>query len=220
MDDFLESCKDAVLNGDRERAVELAGRVVAGEYDVFDAIEKGFSAGIRQAGVLWETGEYFLPELAFSAEVMKASMEVLGTVLLRGGYRGVDGPAVVIGTVQGDIHDIGKSLVSTLLSANGFHVVDLGADVPHERFAEELRATRASLLCMSALLTTTMVGQDRVIRLLRNDGLRDRVKVMVGGAPTSSEWASRIGADAYASDAVEAVRVAKELLSNGTGRSK
>jgi trimethylamine corrinoid protein len=212
MNDFLKNCEAAVLKGDRDQAVGLAQRVAAGEHDVLDAIENGFSAGIRGAGELWEKGEYFLPELAFSAEVMKSAMEILRPALLESGSGDVDGRTVVIGTVQGDIHDIGKSLVSTLLSANGFNVIDLGADIQHDRFVEETRAHNANLVCMSALLTTTMTGQGRVIALLEESELRDRVRVLVGGAPTNAAWAKQIGADAYAADAIDAVRVAEGLL--------
>lgn len=212
MSDFLNKCELAVLEGDRDQAVGLARRAAAGEHDVLDAIENGFSAGIRGAGELWEKGEYFLPELAFSAEVMKSAMEILRPVLLESGSARVDGRTVIIGTVQGDIHDIGKSLVSTLLTANGFNVVDLGADTPHERFVEETRAHNANLVCMSALLTTTMTGQGRVVALLEERDLRGGVRVLVGGAPANAAWARQIGADAYAADAIEAVRVAEDLL--------
>jgi corrinoid protein of di/trimethylamine methyltransferase len=212
MDTFLEDCSRAVLKGDRDAAVELARRTAAGEYDVMEAIEKGFSAGIRSAGELWEQGEYFLPELAFSAEVMKAAMEVLEPVLATSGAQGVDRRTVVIGTVKGDIHDIGKSLVSTMLSASGFNVIDLGADVPYQSFVDAAGKDGARLVCMSALLTTTMTGQKRVVELLDESGLRAGVRVLVGGAPTSPTWASQIGADAYASDAVDAVRVATRLM--------
>jgi trimethylamine corrinoid protein len=206
-----------VLKGDREAATDLAARAIAGEHDVLDAIENGFSAGIRGAGELWEKGEYFLPELAFSAEVMKAAMETLEPALLGSKGPGANERTVVIGTVKGDIHDIGKSLVSTMLSANGFKVVDLGADVPHEKFVDEATSHRARLVCMSALLTTTMTGQKRVVDLLRDGGLRDRVGVLVGGAPTSGSWAEQIGADAWASDAVDAVRAAREWFDNHDG---
>jgi corrinoid protein of di/trimethylamine methyltransferase len=212
MNSFLKDCEDAVLNGHREQAVALAKRAVSDGIDLLDAVENGFSAGIRRAGDLWEKGEYFLPELAFSAEVMKAAMDIVKPALLKS--RSADSVArtVVIGTVQGDIHDIGKSLVSTLLSANGYNVVDLGADVPHVRFVEEVQHHGAELVCMSALLTTTMTGQGRVISMLEKQGLRGRTKIMVGGAPANSSWARQIGADAYAADAVEAVRTARELL--------
>jgi trimethylamine corrinoid protein len=213
MEQFLNSCRQAVLKGDRDGAVALAEQAVADGFDLLEAVENGFSAGIRGAGDLWEKGEYFLPELAFSAEVMKAAMDVIKPALLKTGHGDAVGRTVIIGTVQGDIHDIGKSLVSTLLSANGFHVVDLGADVPHDRFVEESGSTGAELLCMSALLTTTMTGQKSVITKITEKGLREKLKVMVGGAPATDSWARQIGADAYAADAVEAVRVARKLLS-------
>jgi corrinoid protein of di/trimethylamine methyltransferase len=219
MDEFLKRCRDAVLKGERDLALDLASRAVAGDHDVLDAIENGFSAGIRGAGELWERGEYFLPELAFSAEVMKAAMEILEPALSSAGVEGANGRTIVIGTVQGDIHDIGKSLVSTMLSASGFRVVDLGADVSHQRFVDEAKRRNAGLLCMSALLTTTMTGQGRVVELLRESGLRDSLRVLVGGAPTSVSWAERIGADAWAADAVDAVRVARELFGQHEGHS-
>jgi corrinoid protein of di/trimethylamine methyltransferase len=212
MGTFLEACAQAVLKGDREAAVDLARRTAAGEHDVMEAIEKGFSAGIRSAGELWEQGEYFLPELAFSAEVMKAAMEILRPALSASGAQGTEERTVVIGTVKGDIHDIGKSLVSTMLSANGFNVIDLGADVPYQSFVDAASDGGARLVCMSALLTTTMTGQKRVVELLAESGMRDGVRVLVGGAPTSPTWASQIGADAYASDAVDAVRTATRLM--------
>ena len=212
MEQFLRSCADAVLKGDKQAAVSLAQKAVAEKIDLLDAVERGFSAGIRAAGDLWEKGEYFLPELAFSAEVMKAAMDVIKPALFHSKDSGSAGHTVVIGTVQGDIHDIGKSLVSTLLSANGFDVVDLGADVPHDAFVDAARRHGAALVCMSALLTTTMTGQERVIAKITGNGLRETTRIMVGGAPANATWARQIGADAYASDAVEAVRVARKLL--------
>jgi trimethylamine corrinoid protein len=213
MEKFLKDCEEAVLTGNRENAVALAKRAVGDGIDLLDAIENGFSAGIRRAGDLWEKGEYFLPELAFSAEVMKAAMDIVKPALLKSQSADSLARTVVIGTVQGDIHDIGKSLVSTLMSANGYNVVDLGADVPHTRFVDEAAHHNAELICMSALLTTTMTGQGRVISMLNERGLRDKMKVLVGGAPANSSWARQIGADAYAADAVGAVRTARELLS-------
>ena len=213
MDDFLTRCKQAVLEGDREKAVHLAREGLDSNLDVLDVIENGFSQGIRRAGELWESGDYFLPELAFSAETMKAAMEVLRPALLGRLSKEKSKGIVVIGTIQGDIHDIGKTLVATMLAANGYRVIDLGADVPYERFVEEAKSLEADLVCMSALLTTTMIGHKEVIQKLKDAGLRDRVNVLVGGAPTSGAWASEIGADGYAENAVEAVHMADALLS-------
>jgi methanogenic corrinoid protein MtbC1 len=133
-------------------------------------------------------------------------MEVLQPALRAGARQAGAKGVVVIGTVQGDIHDIGKTLVATLLSANGYEVIDLGADVPHERFIEKIREHRPDFLCMSALLTTTMSGQRRVIEMLEHEGVRSRIRVVVGGAPTSAEWAADIGADGHAASAAAATR--------------
>jgi corrinoid protein of di/trimethylamine methyltransferase len=212
MDEFLSQCRDAVLSGEKERSADLASLALAKGYDILSVIENGFSIGVRRAGKLWEEGEYFLPELAFSAEAMKAAMEVLKPALAGSGGPNRSKATAVIGTVQGDIHDIGKTLVATMLAADGFRVIDLGGDVPHGRFLDEITSSRAGLLCMSALLTTTMTGQKAVIQQLESEGLRDGIKVMVGGAPTSAAWAQDIGADGYAENAVEAVREANSLL--------
>jgi corrinoid protein of di/trimethylamine methyltransferase len=211
MHDFLEQCHRAVLDGDAESARALAERTLADKRDLLETIERGFASGIREAGRRWETGEYFLPELAFSAEAMKAAMAVLDPALAEGARAGSSRGVVVIGTVQGDIHDIGKSLVATLLAANGYQVVDLGADVAHSRFVEEVSHYGADFLCMSALLTTTMSGQRDVIEMLSEGGLRERVRVVVGGAPTSAEWAREIGADGHAPSAAAAPAVLASL---------
>ncbi len=213
MEEFLVQCEEAVLKGDKIRATELAETVLKKGYDVLETIENGFSKGIHRAGELWEQGEYFLPELAFSADAMKAAMEKLQPALLEGGGKNQSRGTVVIGTIQGDIHDIGKTLVATMLAASGYSVVDLGADVAYSRFVEEAQKQNAHLLCMSALLTTTMAGQGLVVKQLREKGLKEKVKVLVGGAPTSAAWAQEIGADGYAENAVEAVHVANALLS-------
>jgi corrinoid protein of di/trimethylamine methyltransferase len=212
--DFLEQCADAVLKGDRDTASRLAREALDRRLDPVEVVEKGFAVGIREAGRLWEAGDYFLPELAFSAEAMKAAVELLSPALGGTSPHTTAKGTVIIGTIQGDIHDIGKTLVGTMLAASGYRVVDLGADVAYDRFVDEARNEAADLVCMSALLTTTMVGQKEVIRLLREAGLRDRVRVLVGGAPTSAEWAGEIGADGHADNAVEAVHVADQLLAS------
>jgi corrinoid protein of di/trimethylamine methyltransferase len=213
MKTFLAQCAEAVLKGDKSLAMNLASSVLDGDRNALDVIENGFSQGIRKAGELWEKGEYFLPELAFSAEAMKAAMEVLQPALLAGDEQSKSRGKVVIGTIQGDIHDIGKTLVATMLAANGYNVLDLGADVAYAKFVEEASKHDAQLVCMSALLTTTMAGQGQVIEQLKENGLRDKVKVLVGGAPTNSSWAEEIGADGYAENAIAAVQKADSLLS-------
>jgi corrinoid protein of di/trimethylamine methyltransferase len=214
MNDFLKRCAAAVLDGDKAAAADLAREAREARDDGVDllrAIEEGFAAGVREAGGRFEAGEYFLPELAFSAEAMKAAMGVLEPALRERGEHHSRG-TVLIGTVRGDIHDIGKSLVATMLLANNFHVVDLGCDVAGERFVDETRRLSPDLVCLSALLTTTMSAQADVVAMLEESGLRDRVKVLVGGAPTSAEWARQIGADAHAPNAVAAVETAGALV--------
>ncbi len=213
MDEFLEQCGEAVLKGDKALAADLASSALDKSFDLLGIIENGFSRGIREAGEKWEKGEYFLPELAFSAEAMKTAMEVLKPSLLKSETQNRSRGIIVIGTVQGDIHDIGKTLVATMLAANGYNVIDLGADVPHDLLLKEAIKEDVQLLCMSALLTTTMAGQAYIIEQLKEKGVREKIKVLVGGAPTNSVWAEEIGADGYAENAVDAVEMANSLLS-------
>ena len=192
---------------------ELARRALDEGVPPMRAIEEGFAPGIRRVGDLWEEGEYFLPELLSAAEAMKSAMAVLEPTLRgSGGQAPEKRGTVVIGTIQGDIHDIGKSLVAAMLAAMGFEVVDLGPDVAFARFIDAVKERKADLLCMSALLTTTMSGQGDVIRLLEEQGLRGDVRVLVGGSPGDASWAERIGADGYAPNAMDAVRAAEQLL--------
>jgi trimethylamine corrinoid protein len=179
--------------------------------DLLEVVEKGYVPGIQRVGELWEQGEYFLPELITSAEAMKAAMAVLDPQLNRKDVASRMGGKVVIGTVEGDIHDIGKNLVASMLQAGGFEVFDLGVDVKLERFIETAEKVGADMICLSALLTTTMMNQRRLIGLLRDRGLRDKYTVLVGGAPASRKWAEEIGADGYAENAVAAVKMAKSL---------
>ncbi len=209
MKEHLDSCRQAIIDGDAERSWELARLTLERGMDVLEVVEKGFVEGIREVGRLWEDGELFLPELVIGADAMKKAMGVHRPALA-GGEGGPDKLGhVVIGTIEGDIHDIGKTLVATMLSANGFEVTDLGADVPVAKFVETAADKGADWIAISALLTTTMPGQKKVIEQLEAKSLRGDVKVMVGGAPCSSEWAAEIGADGYAGDAVAAVALAR-----------
>jgi corrinoid protein of di/trimethylamine methyltransferase len=201
----------SVVDGLPETAGELARSALAGGTPALEAVEKGFLPGIRKVGELWESGEYFLPELIASAEAMKAAMSVLRPALEKGGGAAPSAGKIVIGTVEGDIHDIGKNLVAAMLSAHGFEVVDLGADVKLASFIEAAEARKADIICLSALLTTTMIGQRRLVDLLVEHGLRDKFQVLIGGAPTTRAWAKEIGADGYAENANAAVREALEL---------
>jgi len=212
MEAFLASCSEAVLEGDADRAEKLAREALDKKYPPLEVIEKGFVKGIHEVGRLWEEGILFLPELVMGAEAMKRAMGVLHPALAKGGDRPKSLGHVVIGTIEGDIHDIGKTLVATMLAANGFEITDLGADVSALRFVDEAEKKGAGCIAISALLTTTMSGQKRVVEELKKRSLKGTVRVMVGGAPCSDEWAREIGADGYAGDAVAAVSLAQRLI--------
>jgi len=214
-DELLRNMNEAIVAGDKAAAVDLAAGAVRTGADLLAVIERGFVPGLQKVGELWEQGDYFLPELISSAEAMKAAMAVLAPELDRMKIEARTGGKVVIGTVEGDIHDIGKNLVASMLQAGGFEVFDLGADVKLERFVEKAEAVGAGIICLSALLTTTMTNQRRLIGLLRERGLRDKYKVLVGGAPASLKWANEIGADGYAENAVAAVKLARTLSVRG-----
>ncbi len=201
----------AIVDGDTELARELAEALVAEGADLVSAVESGFGAGIRKVGDLWEEGEYFLPELVQGAEAMKAAMAVIQPVLAEQQADGRSRGRVVIGTVAGDLHDIGKSLVGTMLSANGFEVHDLGSDVPLATFVEKAREVDAQIVAASALLTTTMGAQEQLVQALAEAKLPSRPRVLVGGAPTSPDWARKIGAT-HAENAMRAVSAADGLI--------
>jgi trimethylamine corrinoid protein len=210
-DDLLKDMAQAIVEGNRQAAEALAKEALARNLDLHEVVEKGYIPGIQKVGDLWERGDYFLPELITSAECMKAAMAVLRPALERARIADVSLGKVVIGTIEGDIHDIGKNLVASMLSANGFEVSDLGADVKLERFIQSALDMKADFICLSALLTTTMLGQHRFMELLKERGLRSQFKVLVGGAPVNQKWADSIGADGYAENAPAAVRLAKSL---------
>jgi corrinoid protein of di/trimethylamine methyltransferase len=212
MSDVLNQLQEAVIAGDPERARELAAQALAASIAPLDAIDQALNPGMQIVGDRYECGDYFIPDLMMAAEAMKAAMEELEPELTaRQEQRQILG-TVVIGTVEGDIHEIGKSLVATMLGAAGFQVHDLGVDVPVGRFVEQVKATNANVVGLSALLTTTMRNQEAVIEALAEAGLREGVKVVIGGAPASPEWAVTIGADGYAENANEAVGVVRRLL--------
>jgi corrinoid protein of di/trimethylamine methyltransferase len=179
--------------------------------DPLECINRGLSPGIDRVGELFATGEYFLPDLIIGGDAMKAALDVLEPALAGGQSREILGQ-VVLGTVEGDLHEIGKTLVGTMLTANGFRVTDIGVDKPAADFVAAVKDSGATLVGASALLTTTMLHQQEVIEALKEAGLRDQVKVMIGGAPVTENWAEKIGADGYAEDAIGAVALAKELV--------
>ncbi len=212
MEEHLKECARSVLEGDQERAGELAELTLKDSLPVLEVIEQGFVSGIREVGRLWEEGTLFLPELVMGAEAMKRAMEILQPALEAGSGKQHKAGHVVIGTIEGDIHDIGKTLVATMLSANGFEITDLGADVPVKAFVDEAEKRGADCIAISALLTTTMPGQRKVIDELEKRSMRKKTKVLVGGAPCDEKWSEQIGADGYAGDAVAAVALIKKLM--------
>ncbi len=210
--DLLTKITSSVVDGDREATVTLTRQALAEGLLPMTILDEALIPGMRRVGDLFTTGEYFLPNLIISAACMKQAMQTLEPELRARHQAARTLGRVVIGTVRGDIHEIGKTLVGTMLAANGFDVHDLGVDVPVEQFVAAAREHDAQIVGLSALLTTTMGGQRTVIEALAAAGLRQRVKVMVGGAPVSRSWADEIGADGYAEDAVGAVDVAKRLV--------
>lgn len=212
MEDFLRRCAESVADLDSQEAGKLARKAVEDKMSIMDVIENGFVRGIKRVGDLWERGEIFLPELVMGAEAMKKAMSILQPELTKEGTEAKSGGHIVIGTIEGDIHDIGKTLVATMLAANGFRVTDLGADVSVGRFLEEMENGNVDCVAVSALLTTTMPGQKRLIDEMEERSLRDRVKVIVGGAPCTGKWADEIKADGYAGDAVAAVNLVGKIL--------
>jgi trimethylamine corrinoid protein len=207
---FPEKCKDAILAGDIDLSQTLAQKAITDNLDINAAID-AFSLAIREAGDLFEEGEFFLPELMRSAEAMKAAMAIFDPIISEGNEDRSLGK-VVIGTIEGDIHDIGKTLVASMLSAEGFDVHDLGADVPIATFIDKALEVNADIICISALLTTTMVGQKRLIDILKEKNIRDKFKILIGGAPVSKKWSEEIGADGTAENAISAVKLARKLL--------
>jgi corrinoid protein of di/trimethylamine methyltransferase len=206
--------KQSIIDGDVDAAEELARRALEEGIDPLEAVNLGYLPGMQQVGVDFGAKVLFLPDVVIAAEAMKKATAILEPEMARRGSERTVAGRVVLGTVKGDIHEIGKSLVGTLLSANGFEVHDLGVDVPFAKFAEKAREVNADIVGVSALLTTTMTGQQNVIEALDDLGLRPQVKVMVGGAPVTREWAEKIGADGYSGDALAAVVLAKSLMAS------
>jgi corrinoid protein of di/trimethylamine methyltransferase len=211
--ELFQKMAQSIVDGDSDLSVALAKEAVAAGIDPLVAITDGFVVGVNQVGEAFSCGDAFLPELVMAGEAMKAAVQALEPEMeKRGSERQMLGK-VVLATVEGDIHEIGKSLVGTMLSASGFQVYDLGVDVATARIIEKVHEVNANIVAMSALLTTTMVKQRDVIEALEKAGLRPSVKVMVGGAPVTRDWVKKIGADGYSEDAIGAVAVAKSLMS-------
>jgi len=209
---LTERLMDAVVSYEVEDAVRAAKEALEAGVDPVGAIENGLARGLRIVGDKFGAGEVFLPELMIAVEAMKQAMAVLEPAIAGRAIKQKPKGKVLIGTMEGDIHDIGKSIVSAMLTVAGFEVIDLGVDVPVEKFIAKAREVQPDFIGLSSLMTTTMLGMENVVKALAKEDLRKKVKVIIGGAPTSSEWAEQIGADGHAGDAMEAVEVTERLL--------
>ena len=202
----------SIIDGDGDQAVALARESISAGIPPLEAITKGYVSGIDSVGAAFGRGEAFLPELVMAGEAMKAAVAQLDPELKKLGTERKMLGKVVIATVEGDIHEIGKSLVATMLSASGFDVRDLGVDVALDKIIGTALDAKADVIAMSALLTTTMVKQREVIEELEKEGLRGRFKIIVGGAPVTADWVRTIGADGYSEDAIGAVNLTKRMM--------
>jgi len=209
-EEALDRIKSAVLEGDMENTAQLAKTAISQGVNAEDILDKALTPAMSIVGDEYEKGDRYVPEMLISAEAMKCALSELRPLLAEAGVepRGV----IVIGTVEGDLHDIGKDLVAMMLEGAGFEVINLGVEVTAEAFVQAVREHNPNILAMSALLTTTMIHMPEVIEALEEAGLRERVKAIVGGAPVTKEYANRIGADGYAPDAASASKLATSLL--------
>lgn len=204
----LKALAEAVIKGDPNAAVTITKQAIAEKMPAGDVLKDGLIAGMDVVGVRFKSNEIYIPEVLIAARAMKMAMQVLEPELVKAGVKPV--AKFVVGTVQGDLHDIGKNLVAMMMKGAGFEVIDLGVDVTSEKFVEKAKATGAQLVGMSTLLTTTMPRMEKTIKEIRTAGLN--TKVMIGGAPVTQKYADKIGADGYAADAATAVDVAKRLI--------
>jgi len=206
----LTNIVNSVIDGEEEKVRELVQQAINGGVSPKVILNEGLIAGMNVVGERMRKHEIFIPEVLMSATAMHTGVDLLKPLLMSSGIS--MGPKVVFGTVKGDIHDIGKNLVSMMLKGAGFQVIDLGINVPAERFVETARKEEAPIIAMSALLTTTMPEMKNTIEALKEAGMRERVKVIIGGAPVSPEYAAQIGADGYARDAARAMDKVRELV--------
>lgn len=210
---IYELMKEAVLDGDEEEAVKLAEKALEDGVDLNEAMDQGFLAGIQEAGQLYEDEEYFLPDLVCSADAMKGALEVLDEAMKNNPDAETGATAkVALATVQGDVHDIGKTIVGAMMTAAGFEVYDLGTDVQNEEVIAKVKEIKPNILGLSALLTTTMEEQGSIIELLEAEGIRDEVMVIIGGAPVNQAWSDKIKANGYSDNAIAAVKLAQRLM--------
>ena len=210
MEAIIEKIYKGILNGDQEAVIEAVQEAIDTNIPAEKVLKEGMMSAMSKTGILFEEGEYFVPELIVAARAMQSGMELLKPLLVAENIEPIG--KIVIGTVKGDLHDIGKNLVKMMLEGAGFEVIDLGSDVGAEKFVEAVKSSGANLVAMSALLTTTMTSMPVTIEALKAAGIRDQVKVIIGGAPLSKTYADQIGADGYAPDASQAAKLALGLL--------
>lgn len=207
---------DAIVDMDDELASEILDQAIEEKIDLTQLLITGYSAGMQELGEMFSCGEVFLPDLMFAAEIMQDISARIEAELLASGVSPEKKGKMIMASVHGDVHDIGKGIICSLLKTSGIEVVDLGRDVPAETIVEEAVNQNVDIIGMSALLTTTMVEQQKVIEMLTEKGLRDKYVIMVGGAPVTKHWAEKIGADAYTEDAAECVKVATDFMTQKT----
>lgn len=210
MEDKLFDLQDAIINGSKPQAIALTKELLAEKVNAQEILNEGLIAGMSEVGDRFKCGDYFVPEMLIAARAMQSSMDLLRPVLVDAGVEPIG--TIVLGTVRGDLHDIGKNLTGMLLEGAGFRVVDVGVDASAEKFVNAVKENNAQLVGMSALLTTTMTYTREVIKALEAADLRKKVKVIVGGAPITEDWANQIGADGFAVDAATGADRCKELL--------
>lgn len=210
-EELLEALSECVVEMEDEEVVDVANEYLEAGYPAFDGIMDGLVDGMNKASDLYDAEEYFVTDVLLCSDAMYAGLDVLRPHL-PADDTGVEKPKVVIGVVEGDTHDIGKNLVKIMLDTAGFEMYDLGRDVPLDNFVDKAVEVGASIICMSTLMTTTMIGMKTVIDKLKERGIRDQFKIMVGGSPISQKYADEIGADGYSVNAVEAVKLAKRLM--------
>ncbi len=211
-EEILTGLTEAVIEGDDGLVVELTQKAADAGIEPLVIINEALTKGIRIVGQYFGSGQYFLPDLLLGAKAMDAGVKLLEPLLL-GTSREFYGK-VLMGTVQGDLHEIGKNIVGMMLKTSGFEVIDLGVDVPASKFIDKIKELKPNVIGISALLTTTIGRQKEIIEVLTEEGLRDQVKIMIGGAPINQAWAEKIGADGYAEDAITAVEVCKKLVAS------
>ena len=212
MSQQYDEMKRAVLEGDEELARDLAKEALSQRLDLKQVMNEGFLKGIQEAGVLYEEGEYFLPDLVCSADAMKSALLVLDEEIKKPTSGMVSRGKVLLATAEGDVHDIGKTIVGAMLTAAGYEVTDLGPDVPNETILMKANEIQADVIGLSALLTTTMEEQRKMVKLLDQNNQRQDYKFIVGGAPVTHTWAASIQSDGYADDAIGAVSLVNSLL--------